>query len=83
MEKPTESKGKVIIIPRPPRSSVEEWVPVQPREEIEAIEADVDDLGPQTVTGPDAPFGSLKGAAPAAPQGPEAAADEEVAAEEE
>ena len=81
MEKPTESKGKVIIIPRPPRASVEEWVPVEPNSPIEAIEPDAGGLGPQAVTGPDAPFGSLRGATPADAE--ESAADEEDSAEEE
>ena len=81
MEKPTESKGKVIIIPRPPRSSVEEWTPVEPNSPVEAIEPDAGDLGPQTVTGPEAPFGTLRGATPAAAE--EAAAEEDDSAAEE
>lgn len=77
MEKPSTSKGKVIIIPRPPRASNEEWVPVNPTVEtvetaeaseaaaaVEAIDPNAGSLGPQTVTGPQAsPFGGLKGAA--------------------
>ena len=38
MDKPTEKKEKVIIIPSPPRSSFEQWVPVTP-EDAEAHEA--------------------------------------------
>ena len=30
MDKPTEKKEKVIITPRPPRSSFEQWIPVEP-----------------------------------------------------
>jgi len=81
MEKPTESKGKVIIIPRPPRASVEEWTPVEPNSPVEAIEPDAGGLGPQTVTGPEAPFGTLAGVTPADAEA--SAEDAEEEAEEE
>ena len=71
MKEPKDSKGKVIIIPRPPRASNQEWVPVNPvdrveeaPEALEAIDPHAGSLGPQSVTGPQAsPFGELKGAA--------------------
>jgi hypothetical protein len=69
MKDPKDSKGKVIIIPRPPRASNEQWVPVNQADVIEEVEAteaiapDAGSLGPQTVTGPEAnPYGQLKGA---------------------
>ena len=81
MEKPSTSKGKVIIIPRPPRASNEEWVPVNPTadtaevaeaaEAVEAIDPNAGSLGPQAVTGPHAsPFGELMGAVSPAAEEP-------------
>ena len=82
MENPKDTKGKVIIIPRPPRASNQEWVPVNPATEatetVEAIDPHAGSLGPNAVTGPQAsPFGELMGAAPAAPATEEAGEESE------
>ena len=40
MKKPKENPEKVIIIPRPPRASNQEWVPVTPEDVATPAEAD-------------------------------------------
>ena len=55
MKEPKDSKGKVIIIPRPPRSNNQEWVPIDPVEQagpVQAIDSNAGHLGPQVVSGP-------------------------------
>ena len=71
-----DDPSKVIIIPRPPRSNDQELVPIEPNEQLEAIEPNAD-LGPQTLPNEN-PFGTLAG-----PAAPEAEADSEEEAEAE
>ena len=59
-----EDPSKVIIIPRPPRSNNQAPVPIQPHEDLEAIDPEAGSLGPQTIP-TENPFGTLAG--PAAP----------------
>ena len=71
-----DEPSKVIIIPRPPRSNDQELVPIEPNDQLEAIDPNAGSLGPQTIP-TENPFGTMAG--PAAPQ--EAVDSEEAEAE--
>ena len=72
-----EDPSKVIIIPRPPRSNNQAPIPIQPREDIEAIDPDAGIEAPQTLP-TENPFGTLAGVA-----APKEAADSEAEEAEE